>query len=559
MKTTLSIFAIIISSALFAQRKVSVVELFTNTGDYDARLGIPALHDQAVIADTNDENHIFIQHNVTQTYSNWTDQYANANSTARYNEYVNFGIVDSLSSIATNGVLSVASPWYNCNPVERDVYDTGAKKVSLLFESYNQANSTVAIRFVLGKKYTTSEQKKIYIFMLESGLVVNVTGAQNAGQTFTMNNVARGERSYAATVNSDTVQFILPAGANTNNIQFVAYIQDDATGEILGGTRGIKLQPYLDAPGTKFSVVEMFCNTGCYGGPPAISSMQSFATTAETNGLNQALVELHIYQTYGNWDDIYTLGMNNSRYDKYSWDLGILAGLAAVSKNGIRYTPDVWNSCKPEEKVSTSFVDVSLASYSNNQLIVDYTLSGNLMPHDKVYFYVVESGLSVLVTGGEISGTTLNMSNVARVGRMKDVDILSDTVLLEIPSTVNLQNARILAYIQNDVTFEVTGGTKGLELDNAASAGIGTIAKEVNFEIYPNPTSSSVTLMLDKLTKYSNAEISIVDVNGQTQFHQSLTSIPSAFQIADHHLSKGIYFVKVQCENETLVQKLEIY
>ena len=558
MKTILPILILLISNLSFAQREVSVIELFCNTGDYDARTVIPSFHDQTVIADTNDLNHIYIQHNVNQVYSNWNDQYATSVNTNRYNQYLGLGIVDSLSGIATNGAASIASPWYNCNPVEKEIYSSGAKKVSILFESYDAATSKVTVRFVLAKKYTTADLKSIHVFMLESGLSVNVTGGENAGQTLIMNNVSRGVRTEAATVYTDTVQFTLPTGATIANIQFVAYVQDDATAEILGGTRGFKLEPYVNAPGSKFSVVEMFCNTGCYGGPPAISSMVTYSDLAESNSNNEALIELHIYQTYGNWSDMYSCALNNARYDRYSWDMGILAGLAAVAKNGIRYTPDVWNSCKPKDKTSTSFVDLELASYSNNNLIVNYTLSGELGPHDRVYFYVVESGITVAVTGGEISGTTLNMNNVARVGIEKNTESLIDTVLLQIPNDVVIQNARVMAYIQNDVTYEVTGGTKGLVLDNAASAGGINIEKELDFAIYPNPTSKDVTLLVEKLKKLKNAHLEIYDVHGQVQYSRSLEVMPSVLNITDHQLGKGIYFVTIQSDEMNFTQKLEI-
>ncbi|GEM_PF-2047181 len=559
MKTILPILILLISNSFFAQREVSVIELFCNTGDYDARTVIPSFHEQTVLADTNDQNHIYIQHNVNHSYSNWTDQYATTSNTNRYNQYLGLGIVDSLSGIATNGSASIASPWYNCTPVEKEIYSSGAKKVSLLFESYDAATSKVTVRFVLARKYTIADLKSLHVFMLESGLSVNVTGGENAGQTLIMNNVSRGVRTETATVYSDTVQFTLPTEASIANIQFVAYVQDDATAEILGGTRGFKLEPYINAPGSKFSVVEMFCNTGCYGGPSAISSMVTYSDLAETNANNEALIELHIYQTYGNWSDMYSCALNNARYDRYSWDMGILAGLAAVAKNGIRYTPDVWNSCKPKEKTSTSFVDLELASYSNNNLIVNYTLSGELGPHDRVYFYVVESGITVSVTGGEISGTTLNMNNVARVGIEKTTESLIDTVLLQIPNDVVIQNARVMAYIQNDVTYEVTGGTKGLVLDNAASAGVINIEKEMDFTIYPNPTSNDVTLLVEKLKKLKNARLAIYDVNGQVQYSRSLEIMPSVLNITDHQLSKGIYFVRIQSDEMNFTQKLEVF
>lgn len=558
MKKFLFYFLLAISTAsLNAQKNVSVVELFCNTGDYDSRLAIPELRTKAMLADADDLNHIYIQHEVAKTYSNWTDQYALTSGTQKYNQYKSLGLIDSLADVAKNGAVSTSTPWYNCDPADIDVYTSGAKKVSLWFESFNNTDSTLAVKFVLARKYTATDAKSIHIYVLESGITVNVSGGDNNGQTFTMNNVARAVRVMPATIYSDTVHLRIPVGTNLSQTTVVAYIQDDNTCAIVGGTRGFVLQPYITTASNKFSVVEMFCNTGCYGAPPAVSSMYSYAATAETNGLNQALIELHVSQTFGNWTDVYTLALNDQRYDNYSWNMGILAGLSAVAKNGIRYTPDVWNSCKPQEKTGISFINLQYNSFSNSNLIIDYTLSGKLGPHDRVYFYVVESGLSVTSTGGEVPGTTYNMNNVARAARVKTCANLSDSVSLIVPANVNLQKARVLAYIQNDVTYEITGGTKGFLL--GALTNTKELQQEAHFSVYPNPTSSTINLDLSSLGHVDHLCISIYTINGQLSYSKQLEQIPSVLNINDHHLNPGIYFIKVQGEKTFLVKRLEIF
>ena len=150
------------------------------------------------------------------------------------------------------------------------------------------------------------------------------------------------------------------------------------------------------------------------------------------------------------------------------------------------------------------------------------------------------------------------MNNVARVGIEKTTESLIDTVLLQVPNDVVLQNSRVMAYIQNDVTYEVTGGTKGFLLNNAIAAGKINIEKETDFTIYPNPTSSDVTLLVEKLKHLKNARVEIYDLNGKTHYTRSLENIPSVLNITDHQLNKGIYFVKIQSDEMNCTQKLEI-
>lgn len=105
----------------------------------------------------------------------------------------------------------------------------------------------------------------------------------------------------------------------------------------------------------------------------------------------------------------------------------------------------------------------------------------------------------------------------------------------------------------------VTGGNKGMELDNAASASLTEMEQTPNFTIYPNPSNSDVTLLMDKLKHLKNAKVTIIDVNGQEQYSLSLENIPTVLNINDHQLSQGFYFVKIQNDETSLTQKVEIY
>ena len=540
-----------------AQKYVSVVESFCNTGKYDSRFSIQDLHDKSVIDDTSDLNHIYIQYHVDYASGLWNDNYVMPSNNQKLLQYEAAGIIDSLSGVAKNGVHTTATNWYNCDPEEIEIYSAGAKKVSLLYDSYNASDSTLVVRFVLAKKYLASDNKSIHIYLLENNINLSVTAGENAGENFAMNNVARTFRIKPATVYSDTVTLKIPSGTTISNTHVVAFIQDDNTFEVLGGTRGFPVNRYITAPGNKFAVVEVFTNTGCFGSPPAISSMFNYAADADTNNLNDAMVQLHIYQTYGNWSDVYTLQINNDRYDNYSWNKGILAGLSAVSKNGIRYTPDVWDDCSPVEKTATAFVDVQLTAMDSENLVLNYTLSGVLDPHDRIYFYLVESGITVDVTGAEIPGTTHHMNNVARFARVKTTTDLTDSVLLKIPSDAIMENTRVLAYIQNDVTYEVSGGNKGF---NPTTVAVGYSPKpKYDFSIYPNPSAGDINILFGDLKNLKDLLLTITDATGKECYSKQIKNAPSVLSITDLKLAPGIYFLRVTAQKNSLVKKLEIF
>ncbi len=556
-KILLSLLLIAFVFTVKAQKYVSVVESFCNTGKYDSRFSIQDLHDKSVVDDTSDLNHIYIQYHVDYASGAWNDNYVMQSNSQKWAQYEANGIVDSLSGVAKNGVHSTSTNWYNCDPEEIEIYSAGAKKVSLLFDSYNGSDSTLVVRFVLAKKYLITDNKSIQIFLLENNINLNITAGENAGQNFVMNNVARAFRIKPATVYSDTVTIKIPSGTTISNAHIVAFVQDNNTFEILGGTRGFPVNRYITAPGNKFAVVEVFTNTGCFGSPSAISSMFNYAANADSNNLNDAMVQLHIYQTYGNWSDVYTLQLNNERYDNYSWNKGILAGLSAVSKNGIRYTPDVWNDCSPVEKTATAFIDLQLAAMDSANLVLNYTLSGVLDPHDRVYFYLIESGITVDVTGAEIPGTTHHMNNVARFARVKTTSDLSDSVLLKIPSDALIENTRVLAYIQNDVTYEVTGCNKGFK-PNTVSVGY-TAKRKSDFSIYPNPSSGDINILLGEFKNQNDLLLTITDAAGKECYSRQLKNAPSLLSISGLKLSPGIYFLSLISQENVVVKKLEIF
>lgn len=539
-------------SHLSAQKFVSVVESFCNTGKSGTAEVIPNLANYAEIADTSDLNELYIQYHVPADFEDWSDEYTHSASTDQWQFYQNLGLANDLCEVLKNGAANPADDWYDCTPADKYIYGL-ARKVTVLFEDYDPETKTVDTEVVLAMPYSETSEAFVHVLALESGIEIEITGGEIPGTTFMLHNVVRAAEVVSATSAGIQTTLTLPEEANPESVKIVAFVQDHTTGEILGGTRGISLEPYINAPGDTFAVVENFVNSGCFGGPPAINSMSTHVEIAENNDENHALIQLHIGQTYGNWSDVYKLPLNDERYDKYSWEMGIIAGLAAVAKNGIRYRPHTWNNCTPKEKIATDFVSVSLHSIDDEQLILDYSLSGSLNPHSVVYFYVVERDITVYVTGAEIPGTTLNMNNVARAARRKSIQNLSDTVALSLPPDINLQKSRVLAYIQNDVTYEVTGGNKGFPLSQFT--GLRNVELQ-DFVIAPNPVPAGQSFQIALPKALHNAELRVYDLNGRIVLSRSLTEVPGRIAVADPVFCAGLYVVELKSGAEVFRGKL---
>jgi len=85
------------------------------------------------------------------------------------------------------------------------------------------------------------------------------------------------------------------------------------------------------------------------------------------------------------------------------------------------------------------------------------------------------------------------------------------------------------------------------------SVGIEELGASNNWVLYPNPTSRNVTLDLNKTLV--NIQISIIDITGKEIYSINNVKI-NKLEINTQHFSKGVFFVKIQSENQQKVIKL---
>ena len=73
-----------------------------------------------------------------------------------------------------------------------------------------------------------------------------------------------------------------------------------------------------------------------------------------------------------------------------------------------------------------------------------------------------------------------------------------------------------------------------------------------NFKIYPNPAKGKLTINLPN--NVNEANITILDITGKQYLNKKINSQNETIDLID--IPKGIYFVRIESENESIVKKL---
>jgi len=95
------------------------------------------------------------------------------------------------------------------------------------------------------------------------------------------------------------------------------------------------------------------------------------------------------------------------------------------------------------------------------------------------------------------------------------------------------------------------------KFNNGVTTGIKTDELISSFNVYPNPASGSFTVSFTS-TVPVNAEISLVNINGQEVYSNHVSNVTAHTETIGNQLSKGIYFLRVNNGQEVKVQKVVV-
>ncbi|HRN42717.1 MAG TPA: T9SS type A sorting domain-containing protein [Vicingus sp.] len=81
--------------------------------------------------------------------------------------------------------------------------------------------------------------------------------------------------------------------------------------------------------------------------------------------------------------------------------------------------------------------------------------------------------------------------------------------------------------------------------------------QEFQYNIYPNPANETLHVSIDKNIKLTNTQLSIINISGSMVLKESILSHHTELTI--NHLPNGIYFLKIDVNNEkSILKKISI-
>jgi hypothetical protein len=125
-----------------------------------------------------------------------------------------------------------------------------------------------------------------------------------------------------------------------------------------------------------------------------------------------------------------------------------------VGSNDNRAQNSIENRLNNTAAASVALKNVVISS--SNQLQVDYTVGG-AYSGNVLNVAVVERNIKRQIKRGENRGRTLRHENVVRSFQSVELNEKSGTAALTVPTSVDLDNASVIAYVQNPGSKEIYG------------------------------------------------------------------------------------------------------
>ncbi len=186
----------------------------------------------------------------------------------------------------------------------------------------------------------------------------------------------------------------------------------------------------------------------------------------------------------------------------------------------------------PVTTISTTALDFGEIEIGNEQTLT-YIISGvNLTDDIEIS---LETGSQFTISEDNTTfGTTLTLS--------QDGGIVAET-------TIYVKFAPLSKTDYSDIIFHETTDATTREIALSGSSAVGFFEiEDIEVSVYPNPTTGIFNIEVTE-----DAEITIIDISGKiiSQFQNFTTS-----QVDLSNQANGIYFIKIQTENEIITRKL---
>jgi hypothetical protein len=214
-----------------------------------------------------------------------------------------------------------------------------------------------------------------------------------------------------------------------------------------------------------FAVVELFTSEGCSSCPPADKVLGNIVEDSRKDGKPVFALAFHVdYWNRLGWKDEYSSAEYSERQRNYARALGsnvytpqmVINGTDEfVGSNSATATKSIQNGL---DKPAAASVALGNIRQKDSQLQLDYSLGGNYSG-SVLNVAVVERGIITDVRNGENSGRELRHENLVRTFQSLELQKADGSVTMQVPDDVNIDNASVIAYLQNPDSKKITGAS----------------------------------------------------------------------------------------------------
>jgi len=175
-------------------------------------------------------------------------------------------------------------------------------------------------------------------------------------------------------------------------------------------------------------------------------------------------------------------------------------------------------------------------------------------PGPSIVISPISANIPSFIGASAMFNYTSNLNNLiftTNVNWLNIVNTKSSGIITVSAKSANLSNTPRIAYItvRGDVPIQQT-------ITVIQSPGLGIYDNEKNYvNIYPNPAINNIYIDFGQKLK-NFASVTIFSITGKTMFNSTLNANTNELTSIDiTSLSKGIYFIKIQTDKESLIRK----
>ncbi len=223
----------------------------------------------------------------------------------------------------------------------------------------------------------------------------------------------------------------------------------------------ISMSSFEQSKNSTPSVVELFTSEGCSSCPSA----DKLVAMAQ-NEFNDKTIVLSYHVDYWDrlgWKDPFSRATFSERQRQYAQHLNLESVYTpqAIVNGKTEFVGSnksaLWNALNNYKSSSNIFIDTEMPLVKNQQLSVKYNYAV-LEPNEMLLFELVLKNATTQVKRGENGGATLSHINIVQDIVQKNES--KGTATFSLPANFAKENYMIVAFVQNNQSFEITNAKK---------------------------------------------------------------------------------------------------